>query len=459
MVEILQKSESIVMPTNLRDALQKLPPQAPEPIISGNFIPALLQALGFNSDEYYPQFSTGNGNDRVDFAARRNHGKDSFLASRSNPYLLIEVKGQATQAGVQINLSEGTAQYNGTKSQIERYILSPNCSTVQWGIITNATHIQLFRRHGKAIIPATPARFIKPDNIDEIAHEIKHNLDNPPRALSVCIYNNKGGVGKTTTVINLAAILRKEHKKVLLVDFDAQSDTTNSLGVVPKPVTFSQCLVDVSLDVKEAITPFSVANKGKEIHLFDVLPCDLGMEAFTDSNYAAQIQRKVARLRDILKPFVYEYDYILIDCPTQWLFFSQSGVYASDVVLIPTKHNGKTSLSHAATVIERFIPEIKEQRGNGGPIALPIFFNGEKITDPQLKLAQAEIESITRDKKHLDSYFYPKSKPGNVDKTIFCIPAFSTVASAAFSHLPAVFTNSTIAEHYRGLAKEYFLYG
>jgi cellulose biosynthesis protein BcsQ len=277
--------------------------------------------------------------------------------------------------------------------------------------------------------------------------------------LSVCVYNNKGGVGKTTTIINLAAILRKENKKVLVVDFDAQSDTTNSLGIISRSVKFSQCLVDVSLNIRDAITPFSVTNKGKEIYLFDVLPCDLGMKAFTDSNYEAQVQRKVARLRDILKPFVYEYDYILIDCPTQWLFFSQSGVYASDVVLIPTKHNGQTSLRHAAEVIKDFIPEIKEKRGNGGPIALPIFFNGEKITDPQLKMAHAEIDCIIRDNKQMISYFYPKSKTGNVDKAIFCVPAFSTVASAVFSHLPAVFTNSTVAEHYRGLAKEYFLYG
>ena len=459
MVEILQNSKLIATPMKLGDVLKKLPPQATEAVISGNFIPALLQALGFSSDEYYPQFSTGNGNDSVDFAARKNSGKDAFLVSKSNPYLLIEVKGRATDAGGQINLSEGTAQYNSTKSQIERYILAPKCSTVQWGIITNSTHIQLFRRHGKAVIPATPVLFIRPDNIDNIVNQIRHNLDNPPKALSVCIYNNKGGVGKTTTIINLAAILRKENKKVLLVDFDAQSDTTNSLGIIPKPVTFSQCLVDVSLDVKEAITPFYFVNKGKTIYLFDVLPCDMGMEAFTDSNYAAQVQRKVARLGDILKPFMYKYDYILIDCPTQWLFFSQSGVYASDVVLIPTKHNGKTSLRNAAKVIERYIPEIKEQRGNGGPIALPIFFNGEKITDPQLKTAHTEIESIINKRKQIIPYFYPKSRPGSIDKTVFCIPAFSTVASAAFSHLPAVFTNATIAEHYRGLAKEYFLYG
>jgi hypothetical protein len=141
MLETLQESEPSAVLTNLGVALEKLPVGASESIISANFIPVLLQVLGFNSDEYYPQFSTGNGNDRVDFAARKNSGKDNFLVSKANPYLLIEVKGQATDAGAQINLSEGTAQYNGTKSQIERYILSPKCSTVQWGIITNATHI------------------------------------------------------------------------------------------------------------------------------------------------------------------------------------------------------------------------------------------------------------------------------------------------------------------------------
>lgn len=459
MNKTLQNPTSSVNSLHLIGALNNLPPGANEPNVIGIFISVMLQELGFSIDEYYPQFSTGNGKDKVDFAARKNTSKDRFLISRSNPYLLIEVKGQASDAGVPINLAEGTAQYNAAKCQIERYMLSPKCKSVQWGIITNSIHIQLFRKHGKAIIPATPVMFIQPENVGEIISHIKAKIYNPPKALSVCVYNNKGGVGKTTTIINLAAILRKENKKVLLVDFDTQADTTNSLRVTANSTTLSQCLIDTSLNIRDAIVPFSVNIKGKKIDLFDIIPCDLGMEKFTDSNYAAQIQRKVARLGDLLKPFIYEYDYILIDCPTQWLFFSQSGVYASDVVLIPTKHNGRTSLIHAAKVIEQYIPEIKEQRKNGGPIALPIFFNGERITDPQLKTAHAEIDNIINKRKQIEPYFYPKSKQGNVDKTIFCIPAFSNVANAAFSYLPAVFTNATIAEHYRGLAKEYFLHG
>ena len=154
-------------------------------------------------------------------------------------------------------------------------------------------------------------------------------------------------------------------------------------------------------------------------------------------------------------------DYILIDCPTQWLFFSQSSLYASDVVLIPTKHNGLASLHNAARVITNFIPEIKQERGDGGPIALPIFFNGEKITAPGLQTANQEIQNILNKAKKdgfdLIPYYWPKSTSGNADKTIFSIPSYATVANAAFSHIPAVFLNNTAAEHYVGLIKEYFL--
>jgi chromosome partitioning protein len=183
------------------------------------------------------------------------------------------------------------------------------------------------------------------------------------------------------------------------------------------------------------------------------------MEAYTDSKMAAQVEKRVARLRDLLKEFVHEYDYILIDCPTQWLFFSQSGVYASDVVMIPTKHNGLTSLHNAARVIKQFIPEIRQARNDGAPIALPIFFNGEKITDNSRHIADAEIGRILNQDKELLPYFYPKARRGNFDKTIFEVPAYASVANAAFSHVPAVFVNKTVSDYYDRLAKEYFLHG
>ncbi|MEH1906469.1 MAG: ParA family protein, partial [Nostoc sp.] len=55
-----------------------------------------------------------------------------------------------------------------------RYLLASKCNTSQWGIITNSVHIQLFRRHGKVVFPATPTILIKKDNINAIVSHLKH---------------------------------------------------------------------------------------------------------------------------------------------------------------------------------------------------------------------------------------------------------------------------------------------
>ncbi|MBW4466224.1 MAG: AAA family ATPase [Pegethrix bostrychoides GSE-TBD4-15B] len=437
---------------NLKNALSSLPPGAPEALVSDSFVKPLLEALGFGKAECYPEYGT-DGRDAVDFAARKNKPDDLFHHTKSAPFLLVEVKGQ------NINLSEGSPSHQATQRQIERYLLSSTCKTAKWGIITNSTYIQLFCRHGKVVFPATVNLQIKLDNIAEIISELRHKIDNTHRALSVCVYNNKGGVGKTTTLINLAGTLYKRGKKVLIVDFDSQSDTTLSLKLSPAKVCLSECLKDTRLDIRNAIVPFSLTAKGKLIHVFDVIPADSKLEDYTHYENAQKIQRGISRLRDLLKIFLNEYDYILIDCPTQWLFFSQSGVYASDVVLIPTKHNGLTSLYNAAKVVEKLIPEIRQVRKDGAPKALPIFFNGEKINDAARHMVNSEIGKIIECNKNLLPYFYPKYRRGTADKTIFEIPAYASVANAAFSHVPAVFMNKTVLDHYDRLAKEYFLHG
>ena len=446
-------SQSSPRNTDLEKALSDLPASAEEAIVSAIFVNPLLKALGFDQSERHPEFSTGSGSDAVDFAVRKNTPDDVFLFTKNNPFLLVEVKGR------HINLAEGSTSYRSAKAQITKYLLSPKCKTAEWGIVTNSNYIQLFRCHGKVVVPAIANLLINKDNISQIVAAIKYRIENTPKALTVCVYNNKGGVGKTTTIINVASVLRKHGKKVLLVDFDSQSDTTRSLKLLPGQVSLSKCLAEPHSNIHDAIVPFILTPKGKPVHYFDVIPADPGLEEYTDSKVSAQIQRGIARLRDLLKEFTHEYDYILIDCPTQWLFFSQSGIYASDVVLIPTKHNGLTSLHNAARVIQKFIPEIQRERQDGAPIALPIFFNGEKMTAPSKMIADAEIKRITDEDKDLKPYFYPKSRHGYHDTTIFHLPAYASVANAAFSHVPAVFINRVVSDYYDRLAKEYFING
>ncbi|MEH1771352.1 AAA family ATPase [Nostoc sp.] len=441
-----------------------LPDESSEAYISDIFVKFLINALGFNQQEQISQFKTvKTGNRTVDFAARKNIDSDIFTLSKINPYLLIEVKARATGSGAKINLSEGTPQYINTREQIKRYLLDSNCTTSQWGIITNSVHIQLFRRHGKVVFPVTPSILIKKDNINAIVSHIKHLIDNPPKALTVCIYNNKGGVGKTTTTANLAATLAQQGKQVLVIDFDPQQgDLTKSLGLEVRKISLYDCLSDTDLNIHDTIQAFTVKFKSGKSLQFDVIPADPKLGNFTEQDLAARIEKGSARLKDVLKAFVYEYDYIFIDCPTNWMFFSQSSLYACDAVLIPTKHNNLASLDNAAKVIKELVPKVKAARRDSGPIALPIFFNGENITPPQLKIANQEIASIiTREIKaskfNLLPYFYPKYMKDDNNTKIFSLPSYAIVAGASFARIPAVFKDSTAAKYYLELAKEYFI--
>lgn len=450
---------------NWGQVLDSISENAEEPEVEDRFVKVLLNALGFSPDEWVQQFKTGNGT--ADFAGRKNCSNDKFSISKINPYLVIEVKGRASGRAI-INLDEGTSKYKEAKKQITGYLLAPKCQTSQWGIITNSTDIQLFRKHGKIVLPATDCMRINKNNIIEIINKIKNLLENPPKALTVCIYNDKGGVGKTTTTINLAAILRQQQKKVLVVDFDPQQgDLTDSLGLGEGKVKLSDCLVDRELNVKETIQPFNLKNKaGEVVKVFDVIPSDSGLSKFMGYEYEARIDKGSARLRDLLDIFVRNYDYILIDAPTNWTFFSKSSVRASDVILMPTEHNNFSSLKNAAKVITEFLPEVKKLRRDGGPIALPIFFNRYKETEASRKRANAEIKAILTVKKgenniidhNLLPYYWPKSTKSEIDTTIFTIPEYEVVSSAAFSRKPAVFTHKNAAEYYKKLAKEYFLY-
>ena len=296
-------------------------------------------------------------------------------------------------------------------------------------------------------------------------------IENSLRALTVAVYNNKGGVGKTTTVINLAATLTRSNKKVLVIDFDPnQRDLTESLGIKPQAQTLYNCLSDKKnlIDLKEVISPYTQSLEGEYLS-FDVIPVDKKLAELEEHKLRQEFT--FYNLRRKLESLKSNYDYILIDSPPNWRFYSISAVYAADVVLIPTKHNNIRSLKNAATSIHKYIPEIqraRQEKTQGlecGAVALPVFFNNEKnIPNTTKEKAIEEINSIIKQVKHeynfdLRYYFFPRYHNNNDEKKtkIFEMPYHAFIASYYFDKIPAVYKSRIVYDYYTDLAKEYFL--
>jgi len=191
--------------------------------------------------------------------------------------------------------------------------------------------------------------------------------------------NQKGGVGKTTSALNIGAYLAEEGKNVLLVDFDAQANLSSGVGAKPpKPGIYE--LLSGTVTIDQAIKKTAVSR-------LDVIPASLDL-----SGAAVELIEQKDRnlfLKKALAPVKSRYDFILIDCPPSLGVLTLNGMAAADDVLIPMQceYFAMEGLSLLLQTIQRIQRSLNKTLGIGG-----IFFT---MYDPRTRLAQDVVKQVS----------------------------------------------------------------
>ncbi len=143
-------------------------------------------------------------------------------------------------------------------------------------------------------------------------------------AKTVAIANQKGGVGKTTTCVNLCAALSQLGKKVLLIDCDPQGNATSGMGVEKNSVPGTYELLITGEDIFSCI---------RHTDYGDVIPAGRNLAAA--SIELAEVDSRERTLRNVLSQLYTDYDYMMIDCPPSLEMLTVNALVAADSVIIP----------------------------------------------------------------------------------------------------------------------------
>ncbi|MDJ0695684.1 ParA family protein [Mastigocoleus sp. MO_188.B34] len=263
---------------------------------------------------------------------------------------------------------EAIGNDNSTVNGIRQY-LSVKKNPAKYGLVFNGDFFQLFWRSDGLIIPLMEVQKVTKKTLPKLIYQLDYFLKNPNRAFIVSIWNRKGGIAKTTNIINIAAVLSAYKKRVLVVDFDPQVDLTRSLGVIPEHFKHKllRCFDKIQLEEYDAAKKLTEQliqklyfNVKGQIYPISILPANKKtLEDFSEYNTDEKyhMPKKATALRKLLSLVRSKYDYILIDTSPKTDILTACSLFAADGVIIPSDYDPET-LRHAKEISCHFIPKI-----------------------------------------------------------------------------------------------------
>lgn len=350
------------------------------------------------------------------------------------------------------------ANNNGIRQYLEVEKV-PSQSLADYGWVFNGDFFQLWRRVDGLVFPLTPVQKFKENTIPDLMEQLAFCLK-PPMGLITAIWNQKGGVAKTTNTINVGATLALKGKKVLLVDLDPQSDLTRVLvpSSHPSQDYLKKCTMalqnhnsDLAKKIlNETIHHRKLQTAKKDPFTLSILSAEKSgnsvKEFRDDPNVSAKDKRQIIyKMFELLSE---EYDYIFIDASPNMDILTLGMLISSNMVLIPVDFDRK-SLYHAAQ-IHHTLPRLRASRFKDYKMPFAPWNLGLVYSNCPSSRGNILEQCIERELERLK---FTAAKQYKTE-----LKSFAQTKVAEYKQMPVIcYSNSPITKLYAELCDEVFL--